>query len=147
MLPATVFKALSKAAAPLNSPPVSNPQFNCPPFHLIILYVCTEDNHHKRCKFPEWITEHHTWLSLDKKKIYKFSQKNATLKILDEDITKHNKIHQQQGYTQTFGFQEFGFESQDQRRQNSEARVMCHSILQSVEQRKVQIVAHVTAGW
>lgn len=93
---------------------------------------------------------------MDKKKIYKFSQKNATLKILDEDLSKHNKIHQQQqqqqqqqgsGYTQTYGFQEFGFESQDQRRQNSEARVMCHSILQSVEQKRVQIVAHVTAGW
>lgn len=107
--------------------------------------LTTEDNHHKRCKFPEWITEHHTWLSLDKKKIYKFSQKNATLKIVDEELPKHNKIHQQ---AQTaFAFQEFGFESQDQRRQNSEARVMCHSILQSVEQKRVQIVAHVTAGW
>lgn len=119
--------------------------------------LTTEDNHHKRCKFPEWITEHHTWLSLDKKKIYKFSQKNATLKILDEELpSKHNKIHQQttsssssssQQQQQTYGFQEFGFESQDQRRQNSEERVMCHSILQSVEQKRVQIVAHVTAGW
>lgn len=63
-------------------------------------------------------------------------------------MPKHNnKIVHQQQTVPTFAFQEFGFESQDQRRQNSEARVMCHSILQSVEQKRVQIVAHVTAGW
>lgn len=110
----------------------------------IFILIFSVDNHHNRCKFPVWITEHHTWLSLDKKKIYKFSQKNATLKILDED-PKPNKVHQ--SFPQTFGFQEFGFESQDQRKQNSEMRVICHSILQSQDQRKVQIVAHITAGW
>lgn len=102
------------------------------------------DNHHNRCKFPIWITEHHTWLSLDKQKVYKFSQKNATLKILDEQA-KPKRVHQ--NYAQTFDFQQFGFESQDQRLQNSEMRVMCHSILEAQEQKRVQIVAHITAGW
>lgn len=105
----------------------------------------TVDNHHNRCKFPTWITDHHTWLSLDHKKMYKFSQRNATLKIVDEEV-KPNRFHQQQNYIQPFGFQQNGFESQDQRRQNTEMRVVCHNILQSVEQRKVQIVAHITAG-
>ncbi|KAF5304202.1 hypothetical protein FQR65_LT08009 [Abscondita terminalis] len=105
----------------------------------------TVDNHHNRCKFPVWITEHHTWQSLDHKKIYKFSQRNATLKIVDEEV-KPNRFHQQQNYIQPFGFQQNGFESQDQRRQNTEMRVVCHNILQSIEHKKVQIVAHITAG-
>ncbi|KAK4877893.1 hypothetical protein RN001_010399 [Aquatica leii] len=106
----------------------------------------TMDNHHNRCKFPQWITEHHTWSSLDHKKIYKFSQRNATLKIVDEEV-KPNRFHQQQqNYIQPFGFQQNGFESQDQHRQNSEMRVVCHNILLSVEHKKVQIVAHITAG-
>ncbi|KAF5297021.1 hypothetical protein FQA39_LY12235 [Lamprigera yunnana] len=103
----------------------------------------TMDNHHNRCKFPLWITEHHTWLSLDHKKIYRFSQRNATLKIVDEEV-KPNRF-QQQNYIQPFGFQQNGFESQDQRK-NTEMRVVCHNILQSVERKKVQIVAHITAG-
>ncbi|KAF2883750.1 hypothetical protein ILUMI_22414 [Ignelater luminosus] len=103
----------------------------------------TVDNHHNRCKFPVWITDHHTWLSLDHKKMYKFSQRNATLKIVDEE-PKPNRFHQ--NYAQPFDFQQNGFESQDQRRQNSEMRVVCHNILQSQEQKKVQIVAHITAG-
>lgn len=103
------------------------------------------DNHHNRCKFPAWITEHHTWLSLDHRKTYRFSQKNATLKILDDEPPKPNKINQ--NFIPTYGFQEFGFESQDQRRQNSEMRVVCHAILDSPDQKVVQIVAHITAGW
>lgn len=104
--------------------------------------LTTVDNHHYRCKFPIWITDHHTWLSLDHHKTYKFSQRNATLKILDDEAPKPNKVHQ----NYAFGFQEFGFESQDQRKQNSEMRVVCHTILEQ-EHKKVQIVAHITAGW
>lgn len=103
------------------------------------------DNHHNRCKFPSWITIHHTWLSLDHRKTYKFSQRNATLKILDEE-PKPNRVVQPVQPVQQFGFQEFGFESQDQRNPNTEMRVICHSILQSQEEKKVQIVAHITAG-
>ncbi|XP_018562626.1 uncharacterized protein LOC108904516 [Anoplophora glabripennis] len=106
--------------------------------------LTTVDDQHKRCKFPVWITDHHTWLSLDHHKTYKFSQRNATLKILDDEPPKQNKVHQ--SFTQTFSFTEFGFESQDQRRQNSEMRVVCHGILQQQEQKKVKIVAHITAG-
>ena len=105
--------------------------------------LTTVDNHHNRCKFPLWITDHHTWLSLDHHKTYKFSQRNATLKILDDEAPKPNKVHQ----NFAFGFQQLGFESQDQRKQNSEMRVVCHMILQSHDHKKVQIVAHVTAGW
>lgn len=76
--------------------------------------------------------------------MYKFSQRNATLNILDEE-PKSVRFHQ--NYVQPFGFQQNGFESQDQRRQNSEMRVICHNILQSQEHKKVQIVAHITAGW
>lgn len=116
--------------------------------------LTTMDDHHKRCKFPVWITDHHTWLSLDHHKTYKFSQRNATLKILDdESSSKFNKPPTtQQHHTGSyiapqpvFGFQEFGFKSQDQRR-NMEMRLVCHAILESQEQKKVQVVAHITAG-
>ncbi|CAH0548547.1 unnamed protein product, partial [Brassicogethes aeneus] len=111
-----------------------------------IMKLTTVDNHHNRCKFPEWITDHHTWLSLDHRKTYKFSQRNATLKILDEDPPKPKKIPQINLANQAaYAFQQFGFESQDQRR-NTEMRVVCHSILQAQEHKKVQIVAHVTSG-
>ncbi|KAJ8970657.1 hypothetical protein NQ317_016870 [Molorchus minor] len=98
----------------------------------------------KKCKFPVWITDHHTWLSLDHHKIYKFSQRNATLKILDDEPPKQNKVNQNYAQPYTYGFA--GFVSQDQRIQNSEMRVVCHAILQQQEQKKVQITAHVTAG-
>lgn len=110
----------------------------CQLFHFLV------DDQHKRCKFPEWITSHHTWLSLDHRKTYRFSQRNATLKILDDDIPKP-KIQPQ--YAQPYLFQEFGFQSQDQKKQNTEMRLVCHGILQQQELKKVQIVAHITAGW
>uniref|UniRef100_A0A6P7EZZ2 Uncharacterized protein LOC114324512 n=1 Tax=Diabrotica virgifera virgifera TaxID=50390 RepID=A0A6P7EZZ2_DIAVI len=102
--------------------------------------LTTVDDQHKRCKFPVWITDHHTWLSLDHHKTYKFSQRNATLKILDEEPPKINKVQP------NYAFAEFGFQSQEQRKPNSEMRVVCHGILEQQEQKKVQIVAHVTAG-
>ncbi|XP_057655984.1 uncharacterized protein LOC130893694 [Diorhabda carinulata] len=108
------------------------------------MMLTTVDDQHKRCKFPVWITEHHTWLSLDHQKTYKFSQRNATLKILDDDPPKMNKV--QPNFPQAFAFEEFGMQSQEQRKQNSEMRVVCHAILQQQEQKKVQIVAHITAG-
>ncbi|KAK9719404.1 hypothetical protein QE152_g22691 [Popillia japonica] len=105
----------------------------------------TVDNHHNRCKFPTWITDHHTWLSLDHKKTFKFSQRNATLKIVDEEPKPPIKTHENYVWNS-----EFGMESQEQRKQNSEMRVICHGILQqSTEQKKVQmvqIVAHMTHG-
>ncbi|XP_060533558.1 uncharacterized protein LOC132706308 isoform X2 [Cylas formicarius] len=103
------------------------------------------DDQHKRCKFPVWITDHHTWLSLDHHKTFKFSQRNATLKILDDDTLKPTRIHQNFEQPQ-FAFQDLGMESQDQKRQNSEMRLVCHGILQQQENKKVQIVAHITAG-
>ncbi|KAL1500971.1 hypothetical protein ABEB36_006381 [Hypothenemus hampei] len=104
------------------------------------------DDQHKRCKFPEWITTHHTWISLDHHKTFKFAQKNATLKILDDESGRPPiKIHQNFA-PPAFAFQDLGFESQDQKRQNSEMRLVCHGILGQQNNRKVQILAHVTAG-
>ncbi|KAJ8954264.1 hypothetical protein NQ318_005860 [Aromia moschata] len=92
--------------------------------------LTTVDDQHKR---------------LDHHKVYKFSQRNATLKISDDEPPKQNKVHQNLAQPYTYGFTEFGFESQDQRK-NTEMRVVCHGILQQQEQKKVQIMAHVTAG-
>lgn len=103
------------------------------------------DDQHKRCRFPEWITTHHTWVSLDHHKTYKFAQKNATLKILDDETTKTIKVHQTFPQSQ-FAFQDFGFESEDQKKQSSEMRLVCHGILQQLDNKQVQIVAHITAG-
>lgn len=106
------------------------------------------DNHHNRCKFPKWITDHHTWLSLDHKKIYKFTQRNATLKIVDEEVPKPKRPNRPLGsQSPAFGYEAFGFESQDQRRSDGEMRVICHGILESQDQKRVQIVAHITSGW
>ncbi|XP_044763099.1 uncharacterized protein LOC123320024 [Coccinella septempunctata] len=112
--------------------------------------LTTVDNHHNRCKFPKWITDHHTWLSLDHKKIYKFTQRNATLKIVDEVIPKPKRPIRPNfslgSQSTAFGYEEFGFESQDQRRSDGEMRVICHGILESQDQKRVQIVAHITSG-
>lgn len=110
--------------------------------------LTTVDNHHNRCKFPKWITDHHTWLSLDHKKIYKFTQRNATLKILEEEPpAKPRRPPMHMNVAQPFAFQsDFGFESDDLKKTNTEMRVICHSILDNQEQKKVQIVAHITEG-
>ncbi|XP_071444873.1 uncharacterized protein [Hetaerina americana] len=39
------------------------------------------ENHSSRCRYPTWVTEHHHWHTLDSKKSFHFSHKNATLKI------------------------------------------------------------------
>ena len=41
--------------------------------------------------FPNWATAHHTWYTLDHEQIYKFSSRNATLRILPNivDNSKH----------------------------------------------------------
>jgi len=102
-------------------------------------------------------------VSLDHHKTYKFAQKNATLKILDDETTKTIKVHQTFPQSQ-FAFQDFGklphhnptkvkngnytgFESEDQKKQSSEMRLVCHGILQQLDNKQVQIVAHITAGW
>lgn len=132
------------------------------------------DLQHTRCKFPSWVTDHHTWLGLDHRRTYRFSQRNATLKILDEDVfaspssntpassaAATNTVTSSPGPPQMiigtggvlsptgnqFGFQDLGLQSEGLRRGNGEARVVCHGILQApYEGRKVQIVAHITSG-
>ncbi|XP_075988718.1 uncharacterized protein LOC142984787 [Anticarsia gemmatalis] len=74
------------------------------------------DDEHNRCHFPSWIVEHHKWFSLDHKHQYKFTTKNATLKI------------------------------EDQNGNIEEKRIVCHSILEQVEKNYVKLVAHLTRG-
>lgn len=69
--------------------------------------VVLVDDQHNRCRFPEWITTHHTWVSLDHHKTFKFAQKNATLKILDDETTRPIRIHQNFAQPQ-FAFQDLG---------------------------------------
>lgn len=40
-----------------------------------------------------------------------------------------------------------GFESEDQKKQSSEMRLVCRGIFQQLDNKQVQIVAHITAGW
>lgn len=61
------------------------------------------DDEHNRCHFPSWIVDHHKWNSLDHLHEYRFTTKNATLKI------------------------ENGNGSHD------EKRIVCHSILEQKE--------------
>ncbi|GLV37026.1 argus [Carabus blaptoides fortunei] len=114
--------------------------------------LTTADSHHGRCRFPSWITDHHTWLSLDHSRTYKFSLRNATLRITTaaaatagaggvssasaaESSARHHHDMPYEHHSSASGAEE-----------QDEVRVVCHSILSSVEQRRVQIVAHVTAG-
>lgn len=88
--------------------------------------LTTVDNQHARCRFPTWITDHHTWLSLDHRSVYKFSLKNATLRISTHSGTED--------------------EVDPSQNPSGETRVVCHGILGAEHLRRVQIVAHVTAG-
>lgn len=91
-----------------------------------MMRLTTVDNQHGRCRFPAWITDHHTWLSLDHRKVYKFSLRNATLRISMQG-SENEALNTEKS-------------------PNGETRVVCHSILMTEQQRRVQIVAHVTAG-
>lgn len=90
--------------------------------------LTTVDNQHGRCRFPSWITDHHTWLSLDHRSVYKFSLRNATLRITTQPSS--DGTGEEVGDGNAAG----------------ETRVVCHSILSSEQQKRIQIVAHVTAG-
>ncbi|XP_077284440.1 uncharacterized protein LOC143909988 [Arctopsyche grandis] len=82
-----------------------------------MLKLTTVDNHHNRCRFPSWITEHHTWHSLDHSRTYHFSLRNATLKISNDNGS------------------------------GNEMRLVCHSILlHPTDNNYIQIVAHITRG-
>ncbi|GLG95366.1 Uncharacterized protein GBIM_02347 [Gryllus bimaculatus] len=39
------------------------------------------ENSKSRCRYPNWVTEHHQWHTLDLSRSYHFSHKNATLRI------------------------------------------------------------------
>ncbi|XP_072948588.1 uncharacterized protein [Epargyreus clarus] len=78
--------------------------------------LTNSDDEHNRCHFPKWIVEHHKWFSLDHTHQYRFTTKNATLKIMNEDGTFEEK------------------------------RLVCHSILEQKDKKHITLVAHVTRG-
>ncbi|KAF4516761.1 hypothetical protein B566_EDAN004600 [Ephemera danica] len=82
----------------------------------------TSESHASQCKFPGWVTEHHHWRTLDHRRSFQFSHKNATLRISNE----------------TSRDDEAGTTS-------LELRATCHSQL-DVGERHVLLVAHVTLG-
>ncbi|CAH0712862.1 unnamed protein product, partial [Brenthis ino] len=78
--------------------------------------LTTSDDEHNRCHFPNWIVEHHKWYSLDHTHQYRFTTKNATLKIMNTDGSFEEK------------------------------RLVCHSILEQKDNKHIKLVAHVTKG-
>ncbi|KAJ0182986.1 hypothetical protein K1T71_000962 [Dendrolimus kikuchii] len=78
--------------------------------------LTNSDDEHNRCHFPAWIVDHHKWFSLDHTHQYRFTTKNATLKIMNEDGTYEEK------------------------------RLVCHSILEQKDKKYIKLVAHVTMG-
>uniref|UniRef100_A0A6M2DED8 Putative conserved secreted protein n=1 Tax=Xenopsylla cheopis TaxID=163159 RepID=A0A6M2DED8_XENCH len=93
------------------------------------------DNQHNRCRFPSWITDHHKWYSLDHSRVYHFSHKNATLRISDSN----NDQLQQSGAIMSDSLSSANTGVR-------EMRLVCHAILQAVDNNRVQIIAHVTEG-
>ncbi|XP_052749112.1 uncharacterized protein LOC113514431 [Galleria mellonella] len=78
--------------------------------------LTNSDDEHNRCHFPSWIVEHHKWYSLDRTHQYRFTTKNATLKIMNEDGSVDEK------------------------------RLVCHSILEHKDKKHITLIAHVTMG-
>ncbi|XP_054274024.1 uncharacterized protein LOC128993927 [Macrosteles quadrilineatus] len=79
-----------------------------------------ESHHHgaesKSCRFPRWLTEHHQWHTLDHKKTFHFSPRNATLK--ESDSGSSSKV---------------------------QMRAVCHAY-ETDSDTQAKIIAHVTTG-
>lgn len=84
------------------------------------IFLSGDASHHERanCKFPGWLTEHHTWHLLDHSKTYHFSSHNGTVRVTS------NK----DGVNVL------------------EMRAVCNSILASSDG-QIMISAHITVGW
>ncbi|KAG8038044.1 hypothetical protein G9C98_006369 [Cotesia typhae] len=80
------------------------------------------DREHNKCKYPQWVTKHHAWHSLDGTRVYHFTTGNATLKV-EQSKDQQNKGHKY------------------------EERIVCHN-LESIDSpdKKVKLVAHITSG-
>lgn len=89
------------------------------PFFL--RFVAVNITHHERanCKFPSWLTDHHTWHLLDHSKTYHFSSHNGTVRVTYDRDRSENVL---------------------------EMRAVCNSILASSEG-QIIISAHITVGW
>lgn len=87
----------------------------------IFLYFSVENHHHhgtgSGCRYPSWLTEHHTWHSLNHGHVYHFSPRNGTLR---KSIPGAGPDH--------------------------DIRAACHRIL-NVTNDVAQIVTHYTIGW
>ncbi|KAK6633602.1 hypothetical protein RUM44_004209 [Polyplax serrata] len=97
-----------------------------------VMRLTKVENAHTKCKYPTWITEHHHWHTLDYRKSYHFSHKNATLKITEDFNTGNPRS--------------LTLPSTGPRKPNSEMRVVCHSEVKTESHFSI-VVAHVTNGW
>ncbi|KAK7605105.1 hypothetical protein V9T40_006963 [Parthenolecanium corni] len=90
-----------------------------PNISFVMHKITMDPSHHQSadCKFPYWITDHHTWHLLDHSKTYHFSAHNGTLKVMST-IDGETKL---------------------------EMRAVCNMILESSEN-KAMISAHITTG-
>lgn len=86
---------------------------------------------HTKCKYPTWVTDHHHWHTLDYKKSYHFSHKNATLKITED--------------TNTGNPRPLTVPSTGVKKPNAEMRVVCHSEVKTESHYSI-VTAHVTNG-
>lgn len=123
-------------------------------------------SNHTKCMFPSWATVHHTWYTLDHKLIYKFSSRNATLRILANNRFKSSGIEslsfmsddnddsgiedESNEEAKTLEWRggkarKIFHQSRSQKMADNETKVICHSILEA-DEHKAQIVAHITTG-
>ncbi|KAL0281227.1 UNVERIFIED_CONTAM: hypothetical protein PYX00_002278 [Menopon gallinae] len=118
-----------------------------------VMKLTKVDNTHTKCKYPSWITDHHHWHTLDYKKSYHFSHKNATLKIT-EDVTPGvvaNRVNVlRRGWSDdaicfTGNSRSLSVPGTGVKKPNTEMRVVCHSEVKT-DSHNFVITAHVTSG-
>jgi len=84
-------------------------------------FIPVENHHHhgvsSGCRYPSWLTEHHTWHSLSHGHVYHFSPRNGTLR---KSVPGAGPDH--------------------------DIRAACYRVL-NVTDNKALIVTHYTIGW
>jgi hypothetical protein len=98
----------------------------CAPYTDVLSFLLrvsadSTTSHHQNanCKFPSWLTDHHTWHPLDHSKNYHFSPRNGTLSVSS---------------------------MRDDGERMLEMRAVCNSIIENKDTH-FMIAAHITIGW